>query len=340
MEYASATVAARQEKNLKRAEEWGLKALKSPACNPSSDALSPYFLAKEVYREQKNYTKMAEMLTIAEQRNPDQLIEDGYIYGDKNIENIRDAVWAIRDNDWKIVYNNAVNSYSEGNLSQALEQIKVAEIIFPIKTENYSTPAIWYFESNDKDMAIKTIDRGLQMDHNDAMLLQFKADIFVQNNELKSAKELYLKAIASSEDPGPIKIKLLNIYIELGENEMAIDFSDELLYQYPDDSDIYYNVGVVYQRLASGIYDSNLNQFNTMDLTPEDLLNLYKSYKQVREYAYNARDSFLQASDLEMEENNSTLKAAQEMKKMMKNVDDIFIPSIKKRARSADIELE
>ena len=30
MYYASATTAARSEKNLKRAEEWGLKALNSP----------------------------------------------------------------------------------------------------------------------------------------------------------------------------------------------------------------------------------------------------------------------------------------------------------------------
>ena len=147
------------------------------------------------------------------------------------------------------------------------------------------------------------------------------------------------KAIVFSDDPGPIKIKLLNTYIELGENELAIDFSDELLYQYPDDPNIYYNVGVVYQRLSTEIYDGNLNQFNTMDLAPEDILNLYKSYKQAREYSYNSRDYFLQASDLEMEENNSTLEAAKDMKKIMGNIDDIFIPSIKKTARAAGVEL-
>ena len=43
MEYLSATTAARSEKDLKRAEEWGLKALDSPECNPEKDALSPFF---------------------------------------------------------------------------------------------------------------------------------------------------------------------------------------------------------------------------------------------------------------------------------------------------------
>ena len=78
MEYRSATTAARSENDLKRAEEWGLKALGSPECNPSTDAYAPYFLATEVYLQQKKYAKMAEMLTLAEQRNPDQPLENPF----------------------------------------------------------------------------------------------------------------------------------------------------------------------------------------------------------------------------------------------------------------------
>ena len=55
MEYRSATTAARSEKNLKRAEEWALKALESSECNPENDALAPYFLATEVYLKQKKF---------------------------------------------------------------------------------------------------------------------------------------------------------------------------------------------------------------------------------------------------------------------------------------------
>ena len=65
MEYRSATTAARSEKNLKRAEEWALKALESSECNPENDALAPYFLATEVYLKQKKYKQMAEMLILA-----------------------------------------------------------------------------------------------------------------------------------------------------------------------------------------------------------------------------------------------------------------------------------
>ena len=41
MEYRSATTAARTEKNLTRAEEWGLKAISSPECDPANDANAP-----------------------------------------------------------------------------------------------------------------------------------------------------------------------------------------------------------------------------------------------------------------------------------------------------------
>ena len=41
-----------------------------------------------------------------------------------------------------------------------------------------------------------------------------------------------------------------------------------------------------------------------------------------------------------MEENNSTLEAAKDMKKLMKKIDEMFIPSIRKRAQLAGIELE
>ena len=83
------------------------------------------------------------------------------------------------------------------------------------------------------------------------------------------------------------------------------------------------------------------NFINTnKDSSANQIINLYKSYKKAREYSYNARDFFLQASDLEIEENSSSLEGSKEMKKVMKNIDNIFIPSIKKTAREAGIELE
>jgi len=341
MEYRSATTAARSEKNLKRAEEWGLRALESPECNPVSNAQVPYFLATEVYLIRKDYSRMAEMLPIAQHRNPDLPLENPFKLGDKRIETVGEGVAAYREQEWVTVYNQAVDLIQKEKVNKAQELIEIAILINPMRSENYSTLAAMYIKDENIKTAISTIDRGLKVDDKNSLLYQMKADIYTQNNELKNARNLYLKAIEYSNDPGPIMRKILFIYIDLGENQNAIDYSNELMNQYPDDPDLYYNVGVLYQRLATEIYDINLIKFNNTDKdsNPEDIFNLYKSYKQAREYSYNSKDYFLQASDLEMEENNSTLEAAKDMKKIMGNIDDIFIPSIKKTARAAGVEL-
>ena len=49
--------------------------------------------------------------------------------------------------------------------------------------------------TNNIEIALKTIDRGLEVDNRNSILYQLKADISAQNDELKSALELYLKAI-------------------------------------------------------------------------------------------------------------------------------------------------
>ena len=73
MEFRSAKSAARAEKDLKRGEEWGLKALKIPS--DQNNALVPYFLATEIYKPQERWDEMADMLKEAEKRNPNQKLE-------------------------------------------------------------------------------------------------------------------------------------------------------------------------------------------------------------------------------------------------------------------------
>ena len=151
MEYRSATTAARSEKDLKRAEEWGLKALESPECNPSTDGYALYFLATEVYLQQKKYAKMAEMLTLAEQRNPDQPLENPFILGDTPVETIGEGVEAYRDQEWTKVYNKAVDYIQKDKIDKAKKKIETAILIHPKKGENYSTLATIYIENENID---------------------------------------------------------------------------------------------------------------------------------------------------------------------------------------------
>ena len=116
------------------------------------------------------------------------------------------------------------------------------------------------------------------------------------------------------------------MYIDLGKNQKAIDYSNQLMNTYPDDSDLYYNVGVLYQRLTLEIFDPTRELF--LQTTPESdastISDIYSSFKLARQYAYNSKDYFLQASDLELDSNISTADAVSEMRKLMEQIDELF----------------
>ena len=226
-------------------------------------------------------------------------------------------------------------------VEEAKKQIEMAILIHPKKGENYTTLAAMYIQDGNMEMALSTADRGLEEKPENSMLFQMKADILVQNNDLELAKELYLKSIEFSDIPGPIMRKLLFVYIDMGDNQKAIDYSNELLDKYPNDADLYYNVGVLYQRLTLELFDPARKLFleTTPESEPATIKGVHDSFKTTRQYAYNSKDYFLQASDLELDENLSTHEAVSEMRKLMDQIDEIFIPSIRETAHSAGIEL-
>ena len=344
MEYRSATTAARSEKNLNRAEDWAIKALASPECNPASDAYAPYFLATEVYLEQKKYSKMAEMLTIAEQRNPGQLLETPFKLGDTPVTTIKEGVKAYRDQEWVKVYNKVVEYIQNDNLDDAKDKIELATLIHPNKGENYFTLANILIQKEDTISAIKTLNKGVAVDSTNSMLHLLTADLAIENKDFDKAESSYLKAIIYSENPGPIMRNLLYVYIDMGNNQKAIDYADELIDKYPNDADIYYNVGVLYQRMAQEIESSSKNKFNKlneMDVQdPQLIREIYTDFRKLKSYANSAKDYFYEASDLEQEKNLDTQSAISEMKKAVKQMDDIYIDSIRQIARSVGVELD
>ena len=176
------------------------------------------------------------------------------------------------------------------------------------------------------------------------MLYLLKAELSIQNNEFEVAEESYLNAIEYSDDPGPIMRNLLYVYIDMGDNQKAIDYANELTNKYPNDADIYYNVGVLYQRMAQDIEvysKKKYNELNEMERPTENIIReLYSDFKQLRKYASFSKDYFYEALDLEQKEKLDTKNAISEMKSAINQMDNIFIPSIRETARSAGIELE
>jgi tetratricopeptide (TPR) repeat protein len=341
MEYRSATTAARSEKNLKKAEEWGLKALAIRA--DSSNAHIPYFLAIEVYKPQKKWAKMAEMLDEAVKRNPTQQLERPIVIDRDNIFlTIKEGAKTYREEEWSKLYNSSVELYQNNEFESAIQNLDIAIKMDSSRGESYGTLAALHLQSKNKEKAKEIALLGSMNAPRYALNYQLLADIAITAKNLDEAEKYYEMAIANTNDPGPAMRQLIFLYIDKGEIQRAIDYSDELLNKYPNDPDLYFNIGVLFQRLALEAFDPARELYLALSEPPlvEEINHVFNQFSGSRKYAYNARDYFLQASDLEIEGDGGSGRAAKEMRKLMKQVDDIFIPSIREIARSQNLELE
>jgi hypothetical protein len=129
------------------------------------------------------------------------------------------------------------------------------------------------------------------------------------------------------------------------ENQKAIDISNELLDVYYDNSDLYFNVGVLYQRLATRLYDEAtisyklLNENSGSDESASmNIKKMYKDFVESMNYAQTSKERFLEANDLEIEDTGSR-EAAAEMRRLVKQIKNIYIPSVKEIAESKGVIL-
>ena len=340
MEYRSATTAARSEKNLKKAEEWGLKALAIEA--DSSNAHIPYFLAIEVYKPKKNWVKMAEMLDEAVRRNPTQQLERPIVIDRDNIFlTIEEGVKTYREEEWSKLYNLSVEYFQKDEFELAIQNLGIAIKMDPSRGESYGTLAALHLQKENPYKAKEIALVGSKNAPRYSLNYQVLADIAIKAENLDEAEKYYETAIENTDAPGPIMRQLIFLYIDKGETQRAIEYSDVLLNKYPNDPDLYFNIGVLFQRLALEAFDPARELYLALPNLPtlDDVKPVFDRFSNSRKYAYNARDYFLQASDLEIEGDGSSGRAAIEMRKLMKQIDEIFVPSIREIARSQNIDL-
>ena len=361
MEFRSAKSATRAEKDLKRGEEWALKALETET--DKDNALVPYFIATEIYKPQERWEEMAEMLDEAMRRNPEQKLEQPKILiprGDITKENveksiaytIEQGVNAYRQDLWATIYNQAIKMNTNNN-DLFIEKLKLCLKVDSSRMEAYASIIAYYASSGDFKKAKEYVDQGINANKSSPVLYEMNAKLLFeefQNNSdkstLKEAERMYLKAADLALDNTElllgIKKQLILVYTDMGENQKAIDMSNELLNIYYDDPDLYFNVGILYQRLATALYDSAVEgyvQLNAEEvLNPEVVVKIYKNFMQAKIYAEQSKEKFLEANDLEIEDTGSR-EAASDMRKLAKNIKEIYIPSVQEIAESEGINL-
>ena len=339
MEYRSAKTAARSERDLDRAETLALKALDMK--EHANDGRVAYFLAIEIYKPRKNWEEMNKMLDIAISRNPEQSLERPFKLDNGTvIKTIADAVPIYKEQIWINFFNQTVELINVERFDEALEKINLAKSVLE-KIDNYLTSSLLYVQINEIELANQDIEKALELEPNNERVLQIAAEFAQRDNNFEKALEYYNKALDTVIDKTDIITQLIYINVELEEYDTAIELSDDLLTINLDNPDVYFNMGVIYQRLASDFYEKGSNQFNEIAETPtsSNLQSGYDNFNRALEFAQFSMDYFMDASLIEETENLETEVAIAEMKRLRKNIKTLYLKSIKQIARDNDIEL-
>ena len=359
MEFTSAKTYVRTDKDLRKGEELALKALNIPS--DSTNALVPYFLATEIYKPQEEWAKMAEMLDEAERRNSEQKLEKPKLlvppeeltkdnYDEMVIETIGEGVEAYREDAWGMIFNQALELIDIKEANAALIKLNLCLQMNPYRIETYAAFIQHYIEKDNLKTALEYAQKGLEINNQSPLMYEMNAKLLLQEFQtnqnkdlLMQAENMYLEAMKLSDDTSQLKKQLIFVYIDMKENQKAIDISNELLDIYYDDPDLYFNVGVLYQRLATQAYDSGTNAYKLFNDGNTDsnfsIEKMYAEFVQAMDYGQKSKEKFLEANDLETEDTGSR-EAASEMRKLVKQIKEIYIPSIQEIARTEGLNLD
>ena len=314
------------ENNLEKAEEFFEKAL---IIEPEN-ALVPYLYARDVLLPEERWSEMANMFDQAIKIDPNTPLEKPIVIDGKVYSTVFEGSEAYREQEWGKIFNKAVEE--KDNFEIAIEYLNLAIKVYPAKSNTYGYLSSIYLEKNDFNLAKQTAENGYEINPKDTFILQVLARIEQKNGNLDEAVKHMKNALSFSDEKGPILKKLIYIFIDMGKFETAIETSMEAIREYPNDPDIYYNVGVLYQKMANKLFEPTRKRFveesNKTKLDKNVMNELYEDFVKIRTFCVEAKDYFLESADLEGNDESSA-QAVSEMKKTINQLDDIFFPALR-----------
>jgi len=318
VEYRTATTALRNDYNYDKAEEFAQKALEVVP----EDALPAYFLAMEVYgasnSPKKNYKKSAyyfkKALSIDMIDGENQKLEEPKIVeinGEyKELVTIKEAIEYYSLSIWSELFNEANTINNKGNQDEAIELFLVCADLRSERIENYDRLSSIYYEQNNFDKANAYADQGLKINSEYAFFYTIKGMIAMSNNQnveaeekLQKAFELATNANESAESLSGHMSRLFDILFKNDKKDEALQLSEELIANNPEDVTLYSNAGVVYQNLFDESVIKAYSGASNLDLLNElELEELKMQFQDCINLAQKARENFLMSSELELDQ--------------------------------------
>ena len=346
VEFTSAKTKARSERNLKDAENYALQALSLEA--HAQDAQVPYFLATEIYKPQKNWTKVVEMFDEAMKRDPEAMLLQPLMYNNEPIYKMQDQINIYYKNElWFILFNKAVKIYEDDLTDpEIINLLELAMYVDPNNVKAYILLATTYNINDNLNAAKELINNALRLEslqvEEKARLCSILAEFYKQENNYSDGIDSYMQAYdfyKSIDDTDGVMSSMVGI---LGLNLLLEDwlksiqwaekiYEDFYLVSEENEIDILFNISLAYNNAASSYYNSAGEVFNSDNPTRAALQESMNNYNIAFEYFDIARDFFMELEDMGSENGASM---AIQVKDYMDLIEDTQIPFVQKQLDS------
>ena len=346
VEFTSAKTKARSERNLKDAENYALQALSLEA--HAQDAQVPYFLATEIYKPQKNWTKVVEMFDEAMKRDPEAMLLQPLMYNNEPIYKMQDQINIYYKNElWFILFNQAVKMYEDDYTNpEIVKLLDLAMYVDPNNVKAYILLATTYNNNDNLNAAKELINNALKLDslpiEEKARVCSILAEFYKQENNYseginsyKQAYDLY-NTIDDTEGVMSSMVGILGLNLLLEDWLKSIQWAEKIyedfyLVSEENEIDILFNISLAYNNAASSYYNVAGKVFNSDNPTRSALQESMNNYNIAFEYFDIARDFFMELEDMGSE--NGAAMAIQ-VKDYMDLIEDTQIPFVQKQLDS------
>ena len=346
VEFTSAKTKARSERNLKDAENYALQALSLEA--HAQDAQVPYFLATEIYKPQKNWTKVVEMFDEAMKRDSEAMLLQPLMYNNEPIYKMQDQINIYYKNElWFILFNKAVKMYEDDLTDpEIINLLELAMYIDPNNVKAYILLATTYNINENLNAAKELINNALKLEslevEEKSRLCSILAEFYKQENNYSEGIDSYMQAYdfyKSIDDTDGVMSSMVGI---LGLNLLLEDwlksiqwaekiYEDFYLVSEENEIDILFNISLAYNNAASSYYNIAGEVFNSDNPTRAALQESMNNYNIAFEYFDIARDFFMELEDMGSENGASM---AVQVKDYMDLIEDTQIPFVQKQLDS------